>query len=210
MAGGTASPRRMKGTKMSTSVRRTLEVAALAAVLASTATLAVSAIVTAPLSVAPLDQPHTQWVGMPCSEADRRTDTIYIGSGTYTGPYACIQVAATMADLAPRSLTPAEVAAQTPSQGPIPPCSATSLPFIDCAAAPVTPPKLTGADLPAGTTIRVRTASGEIQTCSHSKGGWVSAGGWVSDGGVPVSGDDWNCSRLTPPKFVPSTSHRDQ
>lgn len=195
---------------MSMSVRRSmLAVAALAAVLASTATLAVSAVVAAPLSVAPLDKPHTKWVGMPCSEADRSPVTIYIDSGTYTGPYACIQVAETMASMAPRSLTltPAEVAARTPFWGPIPPCSAANLPFTDCAAAPVTPPK--AADLPAMAVIRVRTASGEIQTCSHSKGAGVSADGWVSDG-VPVSGDGWDCSRLTPPKFVPRTSYRDQ
>ena len=187
---------------MSTSLRRTLVVAALAAVLASTATLAVSAIVTAPLSVAPLKAPHTEWVGTPCAtDPVVGVKQIWMGSRPATG-YACIQVDTTMADLYPNPITPAEAAAWTPYVGPIPPCSPTALPYADCVALPVTPPKaLAGADLPGGAVIRVRTASGEIQTCSHSNGGWVF------DHGLPLLGDGWNCSRLTPPKFVPSTLH---
>jgi len=68
------------------------------------------------------------------------------------------------------------------------------------------PVELSGADLPAMATITVRVAgaAGEIQTCLHSVG--VGTG----PGGVPVSGDGWDCSRLTPPKFVPRTSYRGQ
>lgn len=192
---------------MSTSVRRTLEVAALAAVLASTATLAVSAIATAPQSVAPLKAPHTEWVGTPCAtDPVVGVTQIWMVDNPATG-HACIQVDSTMADLRPNPITPAEAAAWTPYAGPIPPCGPTAFPYADCVAAPVEPPKaLTGFDLPAGATITVRVAggAGEIQTCSHSKG----AG--TGPGGVPVSGDGWDCSRLTPPKFVPRTSHRDQ
>ena len=189
------------------SVRRTLAVAALAAVLASTVTLAVSTIAAAPPHIAALKEPHTNWIGTPCSEEDRRVSvTVVMGTGVDSEPLACIQVAETMEDLAATQLTPAEVVAQTPShRGPIPPCSPTNLPHTDCAANPVTPPEaLTGADLPAGATIRVHTAgaAGEIQSCSHGKGLGVTAAG------VTFSGDGWSCSRLTPPKFAPATDRK--
>ena len=45
--------------------------------------------------------------------------------------------------------------------------------------------------------IRVRTASGEIQTCPHSKAAGGN-GGWVGDG-VPVTADGWTCTRATAP-----------
>ena len=50
------------------------------------------------------------------------------------------------------------------------------------------PAFLTGSDLPAGTTIRVRVAggAGEIQTCSHNV---------LTDPAGRVVGDGWDCSR---------------
>jgi len=50
--------------------------------------------------------------------------------------------------------------------------------------------------------IRVRTADGEIQTCLHS------GGAGVTTDGVPVTGDGWTCTRRIPPTVVPSPAHQ--
>lgn len=64
------------------------------------------------------------------------------------------------------------------------------------------PVDLSGYDLPGGAVIRVRTASGTVENCTHSKGSGVSTNGWTGDG-APITGDGWKCVLATPaPKPV--------
>jgi hypothetical protein len=53
------------------------------------------------------------------------------------------------------------------------------------------PVDLSGYDLPGGTVIRVHTAAGTTENCTHTTGSGVSTDG------VPVFGDGWSCSRAT-------------
>jgi hypothetical protein len=78
-----------------------------------------------------------------------------------------------------RPVTPLVQAVFTPSTELDP---ATSLPLL--------PVHLTGSDLPAGAVIRVRTAAGTAENCTHSKGFGVSTDG------VAATSDGWKCASV--------------
>jgi hypothetical protein len=182
--------------KEAMSVRRSKIAVAVAvaatALLSVAGTLAVSALVTAPPHIASLKTPHIELAGMPCATDGTPVGITWtsLASSPATGA-ACIQFDATMAELQPNPLTPAEAAYWRHYGVPVPPCGPTSVLWADCAAVPVAPTKvLTAAGLPNGATVRVLTASGAEQVCVHH----ITSGMALADGKpTRATAESWIC-----------------